>query len=93
MKIRVLKNDVDEIIFTYENEEYSMEFNNIKKISKVLLDKIIDEEEFNLDIKAENPDLDLYSSTIERVLNSIKEDSELIELFSEVTVSKEQKDV
>ena len=78
MKIEIYKKEADEnIYFSYENKNDNiLNFDNLKELSKVILEKKKNNEVIECEINADN-ELSLYKSTVEEIVKSIDEDQEL----------------
>lgn len=86
MKIEIYKKEADEnIYFSYENKNDNiLNFDNLKELSKVILEKKKNNEVIECEINADN-ELSLYKSTVEEIVKSIDEDQELLNLYIEKT--------
>lgn len=86
MKIEIYKKEADEnIYFSYENKNDNiLNFDNLKELSKVILEKKKNNEAIECEINADN-ELSLYKSTVEEIVKSIDEDQELLNLYIEKT--------
>jgi len=86
MKIYLFKKENDEEIYYKVDEtedEYVLNFEKIKELSKGILDNIDSENEFNIEVNVQDSSLDIYKTTLENVFKSIKEDEELQQLYKE----------
>lgn len=91
MKIEILKKDNDENIYYKIGEEIKkLNFNNIKEISKTFLDLKKNGEKTEYKVTIQNPELALYKTTLENIINSICSDDELLELYKENSESLEE---
>lgn len=86
MKIEIFKKENDEnIYFSYENcEDNILNFDNLKELSRLILEKKKNSESIKCEIDADN-ELSLYKSTVEEIVNNINEDQELLNLYIEKT--------
>lgn len=92
MKIEILKKDNDDNIYYKIGEEIKkLNFNNIKEISKSFLDLKKNGEKTEYEVTSNNPELALYKTTLENIINSICSDDELLELYKENSESLEDK--
>ena len=86
MKIYLFKKDNDEEIYykvdTIE-EEFILNFEKIKELSKSILDNIVSETETDIEVNVQDSSLDIYKTTLENVFKSIKDDEELQQLYKE----------
>lgn len=91
MKIEIFKKENDEnIFFSYEDKEAEiLNFDNLKELSKLILEKKKNKESIKCEIKAEN-ELSLYKSTVADIVKSIDEDDELLRLYVEKTGDNEK---
>lgn len=82
MEIKLTK-DKDAVFFSIDNDiKLLMNFDNLVKLSEIAIsDK--QKSEFVYKIICDDGSLDLYKSTIEEVLKSITEDTELLKLLEE----------
>jgi hypothetical protein len=97
MKIEIFKKEHDEnIYFSYEDcKDNILNFDNLKELSKLILEKKKNKESIKFEIDADK-ELSLYKSTVEEIVNSIDEDKELLNLYIEKTkdtnITKEETD-
>ena len=92
MKIEILKKDNDDNIYYKIGEEIKkLNFNNIKEISMAFLDLKKNGEKTEYEVISSNPELALYKTTLENIINSICSDEELLELYKENSDSLEDK--
>lgn len=85
MKIIIYKNG-EQILFKIEdNEEMILNFENIKWLSKKILEKKKNSENTDFYIEA-GSDVTLYKKTLEDILGSILKDDKLFELYKEKTI-------
>ena len=92
MKIEILKKDNDDNIYYKIDEEIKkLNFNNIKEISMAFLDLKKNGEKTEYEVISSNPELALYKTTLENIINSIFNDEELLELYKENSDSLEDK--
>lgn len=84
MKIEIYKKENDDNIYhSYgDNKDIILDFENLKNISKLFLDKKLDDADISYEITCAN-DLDLYKNTLDDILNSILNDEDLINLYKE----------
>ena len=89
MKIEIYKKEKDENIYcSYEkNKDVILNFENIKKIAKLFLDKKVNGEDTSYEVDSSN-ELILYRNTIKDVIKSLLDDDELINLYKD---NKEEK--
>lgn len=86
MKIYLFKKENDEEIYYKTDEsqtEYVLNFEKIKELSKLILDNIDSEKEFNIEIEVQDSSLDIYKTTLESIFKSIKEDDDLKQLYKD----------
>lgn len=86
MKIYLFKKDNDEEIYykvDTTEEEFILNFEKIKELSKSILDNIVSENEINIEVNVQDSSLDIYKTTLENVFKSIKDDEELQQLYKE----------
>lgn len=86
MKIYLFKKENDEEICYKTDEsqtEYVLNFEKIKELSKLILDNIDSEKEFNIEIEVQDSSLDIYKTTLESIFKSIKEDDDLKQLYKD----------
>lgn len=86
MKIEIFKKKDDEnIYFSYESyKDNILNFDNLKELSKLILEKKKNNESIECQIEADN-ELSLYKSTVEEIVKNIDEDKELLNLYTEKT--------
>lgn len=83
MKIEIYKKENDENIYmNYNDTEKVLIFDNLKKLSKLFLEKSVNNEDTTYSFNC-NPELKLYKDTIEEVIKSVIEDVELKKLYKE----------
>lgn len=89
MKIEIYKKEKDENIYcSYEkNKDVILNFENIKKIAKLFLDKKVNGEDTSYEVDS-SKELILYRNTIKDVIKSLLDDEELINLYKD---NKEEK--
>ena len=95
MKIYLFKKENEEEIYYKVDEtedEFVLNFEKIKELSKDILDNIDSEKEFNIEVNVQNSSLDIYKTTLENVFKSIKEDEELQQLYKENQSDDEDED-
>lgn len=86
MKIYLFKKENDEEIYykvDTTEEEFILNFEKIKELSKSILDNIVSENEINIEVNVQDSSLDIYKTTLENVFKSIKDDEELQQLYKE----------
>ena len=85
MKIEIYKKENDETVYCAidESDERRLNFDNIKEISKMFLEKKRRNDSTEYDIIAKSNDLELYKTTLIDVINSVLDDEELLKLYSE----------
>lgn len=86
MKIYIFKKENDEEIYYKINDEQNentLNFDKIKDLSKISLDNLDLENEFNFNIEVQDASLDIYKTTLEEIFKSIKDDEELQQLYKE----------
>lgn len=86
MKIYLFKKKNDEEIYykvDTTEEEFILNFEKIKELSKSILDNIVSENEINIEVNVQDSSLDIYKTTLENVFKSIKDDEELQQLYKE----------
>ena len=74
MKIEIFKKENDEnIYFSYDGKkDIILNFDNLKELSKLILDKKKNGETIECEIEANN-ELSLYKSTVEEIVKSIND--------------------
>ncbi len=83
MEIKIYKQN-DEIFIEYGEINDVLNFESLKKLSKLFLDKKIKNEDTNYSINTNNDtSLLIYDKTVKEVIDSIIKDDELIDLFKE----------
>lgn len=95
MKIYLFKKENEEEIYYKVDEtedEFVLNFEKIKELSKDILDNIDSEKEFNIEVNVKDSSLDIYKTTLENVFKSIKEDEELQQLYKENQSDDEDED-
>lgn len=95
MKIYLFKKENEEEIYYKVDEtedEFVLNFEKIKELSKDILDNIDSEKEFNIEVNVQDSSLDIYKTTLENVFKSIKEDEELQQLYKENQSDDEDED-
>lgn len=95
MKIYLFKKENEEEIYYKVDEtedEFVLNFEKIKELSKNILDNIDSEKEFNIEVNVQDSSLDIYKTTLENVFKSIKEDEELQQLYKENQSDDEDED-
>lgn len=95
MKIYLFKKENEEEIYYKVDEtedEFILNFEKIKELSKDILDNIDSEKEFNIEVNVQDSSLDIYKTTLENVFKSIKEDEELQQLYKENQSDDEDED-
>lgn len=95
MKIYLFKKENEEEIYYKVDEtedEFVLNFEKIKELSKDILDNIDSEKEFNIEVNVQDSSLDIYKTTLENVFKSIKEDEELQQLYKENQYDDEDED-
>lgn len=83
MKIEIYKKENDENIYVnYNDKEKILNFDNLKELSKIFLEKSInnDDTSYSFDCISE---LNLYKNTVDDVIKSVIEDEELKNLYKE----------
>lgn len=86
MKIYLFKKENDEEVYYKIDDietEYTLNFEKIKELSKLLLDSKLDGKESEFEVTVQDTSLDIYKTTLDNVFKSINEDEELLELYSE----------
>ena len=84
MKIEIIKQANDENVYYKIDEEIKkLNFNNIKDLAKTFLDKKKNGEEINFEVVPQSNELMLYKTTLENIINSVCNDSDLLELYKE----------
>ena len=70
------------VYFSYNDNDYLMNFDNLVILSKKIIeDKTINlSEEFNV---SADSSLDLYKTTLEKIINDVLTDEELLQLLTE----------
>lgn len=94
MKIYLFKKENDEEIYYKVDEtddEFILNFEKIKVLSKSILDNIVSGNEFNIEVNVQDSSLDIYKTTLENVFKSIKDDEELQRLYKENQSDIEEK--
>lgn len=83
MKIYLQKKENDETVYyQYETEDLKiLNFENIKIIASRLLYMKSQGQSINIDVSVSNSVLNLYKTTLENVLKSVDEDSDLFKLY------------
>ncbi len=95
MKIYLFKKENEEEIYYKVDEtedEFVLNFEKIKELSKNILNNIDSEKEFNIEVNVQDSSLDIYKTTLENVFKSIKEDEELQQLYKENQSDDENED-
>lgn len=95
MKIYLFKKENEEEIYYKVDEtedEFVLNFEKIKELSKNILNNIDSEKEFNIEVNVQDSSLDIYKTTLENVFKSIKEDEELQQLYKENQSDDEDED-
>lgn len=84
MKIEIYKKDNDENIYYSYNEQNDLilNFENLKELSKYILDEKINNRTISCEVTCET-NLILYKSTVEEIIKSVNEDTELFELYKQ----------
>ena len=84
MKITIFKKDNDtDVYYKGEQEnEFKLNFDQIKIIAKKIIELKISGQSFDYEIEVKTPDLELYKNTLENVIKSIKDDEELIKIYN-----------
>ena len=83
MEIKISKQD-DNILISYDEVNEILNFDSLKKLSKLFLDKKIKNEDVGYSVNIDgNTSLDIYKNTVEEVLDSVIDDTELVDLFKE----------
>ena len=83
MEIKISKQD-DNILISYDEVNEILNFDSLKKLSKLFLDKKIKNEDVGYSVNIDgNKSLDIYKNTVEEVLDSVIDDTELVDLFKE----------
>lgn len=88
MKIYLYKKENDEEVYYKvgeDEEEYTLNFEKIKDLSKIILDKKAEGEDLNLDVSVQDSSLEIYKATLDNVFKSIKDDEDLFTLYTETT--------
>ena len=83
VEIKIYKKGNDENIYVnYNDEDKILNFNNLKELSKIFLEKSINNEDtsYSFDCISE---LDLYKNTVNDVIKSVIEDEDLKNLYKE----------
>ena len=82
MKIEIYKKDNDEnVYFSYdENKDVILNFENLKNIAKLFLDKKLNNDDITYEINCDS-ELILYKNTFDDVIKGVLEDTELIHLY------------
>ncbi len=95
MKIEIYKKENDEnVYFSYNDKtDIILNFDNLKELSKVILDKKKNGETFEYEIEVNDSELSLYKSTVNEIVKSINEDEELLHLYIEKTNNSENEEV
>lgn len=82
MKITITKKENDEnIYFELDNTLKILNFENIKGISVAMLDKKIKDEPTEYEIISNDSSLNLYKNTLEKIIENVINDEELIKLY------------
>ncbi len=82
MKITITKKENDEnIYFDLDNTLKILNFENIKGISVAMLDKKIKDEPTEYEIISNDSSLNLYKNTLEKIIENVINDEELIKLY------------
>lgn len=95
MKIYLFKKENEEEIYYKVDEtedEFVLNFEKIKELSKNILNNIDSEKEFNIEVNVQDSSLDIYKTTLENVFKSIKEDEELQQFYKENQSDDEDED-
>ena len=83
MKIEIYKKENDENIYVnYNDKEKILNFDNLKELSKIFLEKSINNDDTSYSFDC-NPELNLYKNTVDDVIKSVIEDEELKNLYKE----------
>ena len=83
MKIEIYKKENDENIYVkYNDKEKILNFDNLKELSKIFLEKSINNEDTSYSFDC-IPELNLYKNTVDDVIKSVIEDEELKNLYRE----------
>lgn len=83
MKIKIYKKGNDENIYvSYNDKEKILNFNNLKELSKIFLEKSINNEDISYSFDCIS-ELDLYKNTVNDVIKSVIEDEDLKNLYKE----------
>ena len=86
MRIYLFKKENDEEVYYKIDDietEYTLNFEKIKELSKLLLDSKLAGKELEIEVTVQDNSLDIYKTTLENVFKSINEDEDLYELYSE----------
>lgn len=84
MKIKIFKKDNDTDVY-YKDEqenEFKLNFGQIKIIAKKIIELKISGQSFDYEIEVKTPDLELYRTTLENVIKSVTDDEELIKIYN-----------
>lgn len=84
MKIKIFKKDNDTDVY-YKDEqenEFKLNFDQIKIIAKKIIELKISGQSFDYEIEVKTPDLELYRTTLENVIKSVTDDEELIKIYN-----------
>lgn len=83
MKIEIYKKENDENIYVnYNDKEKILNFDNLKELSKIFLEKSINNKDTSYSFDC-IPELNLYKNTVDDVIKSVIEDEELKNLYKE----------
>jgi hypothetical protein len=84
MEIKIFTKETADksVYFSYNDNDYLMNFDNLVILSKKIIeDKTINlSEEFNV---SADSSLDLYKTTLEKIINDVLTDEELLQLLTE----------
>ena len=84
MKIEIYKKENDENIYcSYEgNKDIILNFENIKTLAKLFLDRKISGEDTSYEVNS-STELILYKNNIDDIIKNLLEDEQLINLYKE----------
>lgn len=77
MEIEIFENNKT-VFFSIDEKEYLMNFDNLVNLAKQVIEMDNDEK---VNIKCDDSQLELYKTTVDKLLQDVSSDEELIELL------------
>lgn len=77
MEIEIFENNKT-VFFSIDDKEYLMNFDNLVNLAKQVIEMDNDEK---VNIKCDDSQLELYKTTVDKLLQDVSSDEELIELL------------